>query len=342
MNERFLAPITSHLAEWDTAHVELAIYGTADPPRIAGAIEEFCRRELASAPDETLFYQSSIGAVIGLRLLDGRRIVIKAHQPDWECRRLEEIARLQSTVARETGLAPDVLCMPTPLGSGLATVEEYVDRGSIRNGHDPAVRRALAHSLHLIVERLAASAATSALPSSLLTSTPANGLWPRPHSKLFDFDATHAGAGYIDEVAAAARAQMIPAGREVIGHTDWRAEHVRFDGDTPTVAFDWDSLCKDREPALVGITAHMFCADWSRDDVVQTPTLDEARAFVADYEAAAGKTFTRTERALCGAAFAYSVAYTSRCGHASGVDTRDQPGSFQHLIVSHGTELLHL
>ena len=86
----------------------------------------------------------------------------------------------------------------------------------------------------------------------------------------------------------------------------------------------------------------MFCADWSRDDVVQTPTLDEARAFVADYEAAAGKTFTRTELTLCGAAFAYSVAYTSRCGHASGVDTRDQPGSFQHLIASHGTELLHL
>ncbi len=342
MNDRVIAPITSHLAEWDTAHVELAIYGTDDAGRIAHAIEDFCRRELASAPDETLFYRSSIGAVVGLRLLDGRRVVIKAHQPDWGRQRLEETVRLQSIIATETGLAPNVLRTPAPLGNGLATVEEYVDRGSIRNGHDLTVRRALARSLFIVVEHLAASAAASALPSSILTSPGTDALWPRPHSKLFDFEATRHGAEYIDELAAAARARMMPAGRQVVGHSDWRAEHVRFDGDTPVVAFDWDSLCRELEPALVGITAHMFCADWSRDDVVQTPTLDEARAFVADYKAAAGLKFTQAERALCGAAFAYSVAYTSRCGHASGVDTRDQPGTFQHLIAKQGTKLLEL
>jgi phosphotransferase family enzyme len=275
-----------------------------------------------------------------LRLLDPRNVVIKAHQPDWERQRLDEVARLQSAIATETGLAPRVLRGPAPLGAGFATVEEYVDRGSIRNGHEPAVRRALAHALHLVVERLSRWMPASALPGSLLSSAPANALWPRPHSRLFDFDATHAGAEFIDEIAAAARARMLPAGRHVIGHGDWRAEHVRFDGDIPLVAFDWDSLCTDREPALIGATAHMFCADWSRADGVQAPTLAEARAFVADYEAVARRQFTPGERALCGAAFAYAVAYTSRCGHASGVDTRDQPGSFQHLIATHGTQLL--
>ena len=93
MNERVLAPIASHLAEWEVADVELAIYGTSDARRIAEAIEDFCRRGLKSAPAETLFYQSSVGAVVGLRLLDDRKVVIKAHQPDWEPQRLEEVAR---------------------------------------------------------------------------------------------------------------------------------------------------------------------------------------------------------------------------------------------------------
>ncbi len=86
----------------------------------------------------------------------------------------------------------------------------------------------------------------------------------------------------------------------------------------------------------------MFCADWSREDVAQAPTLEEARAFVADYQAAADREFTPAERTLCSAAFAYSVAYTSRCSHASGVDARSVPGTFQHLIATVGTGLLDL
>jgi aminoglycoside phosphotransferase (APT) family kinase protein len=135
---------------------------------------------------------------------------------------------------------------------------------------------------------------------------------------------------------------MVPTGRRVIGHGDWRAEHVRFEGDRPVVAFDWDSLCEAPEAALIGSTAHMFCADWSRADVAQAPTFEEAAAFVADYEAAAARKFTPRERTLCGAAFAYSVAYTARCGHAAGMDTREQPGTFQHLVSTMGERLLEL
>jgi phosphotransferase family enzyme len=342
LDDRILAPIAAHLADWELAHVELAIYGTDDARFIARMLEEFCNRELTCPPEESLFYQSSVSAVAGLRLRDGRRIVIKAHQPDWPLQRLEEVARLQSNVATELRLAPNIVVGPTPLGNGFATVEAYDDRGSIRNGHEAPVRRGLARSLHAVIEYLTALVPVPKLPPSLLTSTPANALWPRPHSKLFDFEATRARAEYIDALAATARARMVPTGRRVIGHSDWRVEHVRFDGDRPVVAFDWESLCEECEAALVGITAHMFCADWSREDVAQAPTIEEAAAFVADYEAAAGRTFTLAERALCGAAFTYSVAYTARCGHAGGIDTRNQPRTFQHLVSTVGTGLLDL
>ena len=167
-------------------------------------------------------------------------------------------------------------------------------------------------------------------------------LWPTPHSKLFDFAATSRGAEWIDEIAALARRRMTPAGRRVIGHGDWRQEHVRFVGDDPVVAFDWDSLCCGYEPALLGAVAHGFRADWSVAGRRQAPTLDEARAFKRDYEAARGQDFSAEERRLCGDSFAYACAYTARCGHAGGGDAREQPGTFQNLLWSERANLLDL
>jgi hypothetical protein len=334
--------IATHLAEWGSAHVELAIYGDDDATAIAGALDEFCRAELGTAVARTLFYQSSIGAVAGLELHDGRRIVVKAHQPDWSRTRLEEIVRLQKHLASRGGWAPPVLAGPSPLGRGLAIAEAYVDRGAPPDAHQPEIRRALATSLRALVEELEPFVGASVLPAQLLCSLPPGELWPTPHSRLFDFEATRAGAEDIDELAAEARVRMTTAGRIVLGHGDWRAEHVRFQATEPVVAFDWDSLCKESEPALIGFTAHAFCADWSRRDHIQAPTFDAARSFVADYETARGYPFEGDERLLCGASFAYSVAYTARCGHALGRDERRQPGTFQHLIATHGRRLLAL
>jgi hypothetical protein len=243
MENGLAAVIAASLAEWEVPHVELAIFGTADPARIARRIEGLCVATLRSPPRETLFYQSSIGTVAGLRLENGQRVVVKAHPPATSSAHLREVLRLQSIVGSKLHLAPEVLAGPELLGRGYAVVEGLVDRGSIRDGHDEAVRTGLAQSLHAIVDCLQPEYESSALPYSLLFDRPRDRLWPPPHSKLFDFEATTEGAQYIDLVAAKALERMSPAGRAVIGHGDWRAEHVRFDGNAPVVAFDWDSLC---------------------------------------------------------------------------------------------------
>lgn len=44
MDQPILAPIAAHISEWETAHVELAIHGTADADYIAHVLDEFCSR----------------------------------------------------------------------------------------------------------------------------------------------------------------------------------------------------------------------------------------------------------------------------------------------------------
>ena len=261
MTDPLTHPIAASLAEWDIPHVELAIFGTAEPAHIARQIETTCLAALHSPPVEVLFYQSSVGTVAGVKLASGREVVVKGHQPSTTREHLAEIVRLQSTIASKLRLAPQVLAGPMPFGFGAAIIEEFVDRGSIRNGHEAAIRAGLARSLHAVVVCLSSDYPASALQPGLMFDRSRDGLWPRPHSKLFDFDATTQGAAYIDELAAKASARMVPAGRGVIGHADWRAEHVRFEGNLASVAFDWDSLCKTPEPALVGSAAHMFCSE---------------------------------------------------------------------------------
>ena len=333
--DQLAAIVAAHLREWEPSppFVELAIFERADAYPIVGMLNAFCIRNLGSPVAGGLFHQSSIGSVTGVVLEDGRSVVIKAHQPDRSREFLAEVVRIQSYLARQRVFATDVVAGPLPLGRGYAIVEVFTDIGSKADAHRPEIRGSLAAGMHNIIRTCDPLIEASLLRPGLLPSA-RDTLWPTPHSKLFDFVATARGAEWIDEIAQRARERMRPAGNYVIGHGDWRAEHVRFLADKVVLAFDWDSLCCEREPALVGSVAHGFCADWSQGDNRQAPSLDEARAFVRDYERARGKMFSAEERQLCGACFAYASAYTARCGHAGGRDERETPGTFQHLVWS--------
>lgn len=337
------ATVAAHLREWDSSepYVELAVFGSRDPVVIARMIDAFCVRHLGVGIARALFHQSSIGSVTGVVLADARRVVVKGHQPDRSPAFLAEIARVRWHLAGRDVFASEVLVGPLPLGRGFALAEAFIDLGRTEDAHRPEIRRALAHGLAAIVETCAPLVETTVLEPTLVHAG-AGPLWPTPHSKLFDFEATAEGAAWIDEIAADARRRLQPAGARVIGHADWRQEHVRFVGERIVAAFDWDSLCCDREPILLGAAAHAFCADWSQDAHMQAPSLQEARAFVGDYEHARGSPLPLPERRLCGAAFAYACAYTARCGHALGEDSRGEVGTFQHLVATEGANLLSL
>ena len=297
--------------------MDAVVFGTRDARAIAVAVDRFCRDELGGAVARALFHEASQASVTGVELADGRRVVVKAHRPDEPRQWLQEIVRVQMHLASRGLFATTVCGGPAPLGRGLAVVEALVERGVTRDGRDAAVRGALARGLYAIVMACRPLVAGSTL-------------WPHYFTEL--------AAGNIpgdeppvDEVALAARARLQPAGELVIGHGDWRVQHARFEGDRIVAAFDWAGLCKEREPALVGFNAFAFCVDWSRTPVPVTP-LDDARAFVADYEAARGRAFSADERRLCGAMFAYAYAYMAR----------NVEGTFREVVASHGPSLMEL
>jgi hypothetical protein len=198
-----------------------------------------------------------------------------------------------------------------------------------------------------VVELCRGSRALPGLRPSLLASPAAGELWPEPHDRRFDFTRSAAGAAWIDELAAQACARLAAScGELVVTHSDLRAEHVRFDGEEIVAAYDWQSLAVGREPALVGAAAHTFTADWGIPQARRLPSLDESRAFVADYEAGRGARFSRAERETIDAAWVYATAYGARCEHSDAqlgppwAEPQVTEDSYRGLLARHGHELL--
>jgi hypothetical protein len=334
--------IAAHLAESDCLFVEHAIFNTADPAQIAQAVDAFCSTELGSAIAEYLFYESSQGAVIGLRLADNRHVVVKAHPPSQSLEFLAAVYHVQSHLANHGFPCPKPIIGPTPLARGYAIVEELVDDGIYMDAHNPAIRRTMAEALFWLVDLTRDLRNLPGLWPGMLSRFLPGRLWPTPHSKIFDFEATAQGSEWIDRLARKARQSLLSssAGEAVIGHTDWSVKHFRFVDGMVRVIYDWDSLALEKEPVIVGDAARGFTMTWHL--VVQlAPTLDELWAFVDEYEAARGAAFTAPERATIAAAAAYALAYTARCENCFNPGETNYPsGSFREALSSYGEALL--
>lgn len=350
------ASIASEIQDWEDPFVERTVFGTRSPVAIAAAFDAFCVAHLGAPVAAPLFYSSSIGAVAGVRLTDGRTVVVKAHQPQQPPGFLAAVHDVRRHLAERSFPCPWPLIGPVPLGAGHATVEEYDANGEYRDAHDPQVRRALAGTLARLVDLAQPFASDPALVAAgRACRPPADRLWGTPHSVIFDFEATAAGAGWIDDIARRARRLLegleggTAAGERVVGHNDWSMRQVRFFGSAIHAVYDWDSLIAEREPVVVGRAARGFTMTYDtplHGMVPVAPALDEVLAFAREYETARRRQFSPAEWSALGAAAAYSMAYTCRCGHAlaprSGPDADFPTGSYREALARYGDQLLAL
>jgi hypothetical protein len=327
--------------KWDISFVEQAIFGTTDPVDIARQVNTFCLTELGSSVAECLFYESSQGAVFGLHLANGQRVVLKAHQSSRSLDFLTAVYQVQQHLANVGYPCPRPLLGPKRLGQGTATVEELVDEGAYTDAHNPAIRRRMAEALAWLAEITQDLIDSPGLGPGMLNRLPPGALWPTPHSKIFNFEETAIGAEWIDALARKAREKLADGvGQIVLGHTDWSVKHFRFVDGKIRVIYDWDSLSREREPIIVGDAARGFTMTWHLD-VPITPSPEEAQAFVHEYEMARGKMFSAAERALMAAAATYALAYGARCEHCLDPRERNFPsGSHREALARHGDAFL--
>jgi phosphotransferase family enzyme len=316
--------------------LEREIFDTVDEGAIASLFEEFVEQRLGRRATRTLAYNASSGCVAALLLDDGTRVVVKAHRPGRSPARLASCQEVQRQMRARGIPAPELLIPPQPLGRGLGTIESYLAGGSMPNGREPEQRALMAVMLHRLTRALRPDELAHPPGASWFTSV--HRLWPRPHSPIFDFEATARGAEWIDDLAKRAR-KIERAGREVIGHFDWRVEHLRISEGTISAIYDWDAVHIDCEPIVVACAAHAFTACWDSNQPSPPPSLDEARAFVADYEHARAASFDPAEKRCLAAAYVYATAYSARCAHA--LEGESGAGAvFIDTLRAHGDDVL--
>jgi len=281
----------------------LDVLGTLDAREIRARV-----RALDPQVEEVFFFAASVGALFGLVRADGSRVAMKIHKLFPDETYLEQVQRVQAVLAAAGFPAP------RPLGRrGLVAWEEWIDEGTFRDAHESEVRSAMAREL----ARFHTVATATGLRPRRPFLRSAGALWPKPHNVLFDFEATAAGAEWIDEIGRAARRVHV-VGPEAVGHTDWSAKHLRFDHALQVTAlYDWDSVTTDLEPVLVGTAAGSFTYTEELEHPIDVwPVAEASLSFIAEYEEARGERFTRAERQTALAACVYLRAYAARCHHA--------------------------
>jgi hypothetical protein len=81
----------------------------------------------------------------------------------------------------------------------------------------------------------------------------------------------------------------------VVGHVDWEAHNMAWDGDVPVAVWDWDSVAAPPEVGVVGAAATVYPS--SVDGTVVAATMAQTEQFLGAYIQARGRRWSEHE--LC-------------------------------------------
>lgn len=248
-------------------------------------------QHLDSESVETLFSAGNLSKVVGLRLRDGRTIVLKI-RPDHP--RLAGCTEVQRHLWRAGFPCPQPLAGPMPLAeTGHAVnAEQLVPGGKPYPASDePEAARAFAQLLARMIALAPAPHEVSDLappPAWIHWDHPFPGVWPAPDDRDVDLNRIPETA-WLDELGAAARSRLAAAraSTPVIGHCDWESHNLDFRGGEPLAVHDWDSVVCAPEAVIVGVAAAMWPA--GADSV--GASIEQSERFLGAYQDASGHAF---------------------------------------------------
>jgi hypothetical protein len=266
----------------------------------------WCEDHLGAAPAATLLRESSISAVFGLRLADGREVVVKARDDD---------GRAGSCVAAQTCLADRGFPCARPLtpaitiGSLAVHAEQWRPGGDVLRGGSPEIAVRYAEVFARLMAELVHVAVPPPLPNPrwVRWDHADAGVWPDlPFLDQADQSAVPDIA--VETAVRAARrlrAADLPC---VLGYADFEAQNLRWHGRDVWTVHDWDSLAWQPEAALTGAASGAFANSGQ-------PTLapiESSEAFLAAYQELRGRRFTVAEHEIAWAASLWPAAHNAR------------------------------
>src|SRR5215475_10834182 len=277
---------------WDVvgsrSQCENAQVSTSAPVVDAARLAQWCTEHLGSPPADEIFRSAHLSAVIGLRLADGREVVVKVRPASPRIAACVEVQRRMFLAGYP---CPQPLTSAESFGDDVATAEAFVPGGAALPRADHAVR-AFADAFSWLIQLAPRPAEVPALdppPSWAAWNHSEDGLWPRseddPHVDLNEA----VGPEWIDDAGRRALGRLRAGESEaVIGHCDWLAGNLRWNGDDLLVVHDWDSVIVDSEAILVGFAAAL-CSAANADELA---TVEDTARFLVAYCDARGREFS--------------------------------------------------
>jgi hypothetical protein len=251
----------------------------------------WCRDHLGAAPAGLLHHVEHMSEVLGLRLTDGREVVVKA-RPDQNGREAAcvEIQRILAT--RGFPCATPLTGVTVHDGRAIHA-EQWRPGGEVLRGDDPATARLfavlLAEQVTLAEDIEVGGTAPGAVPAPV--PSPEWVRWdhdesPGPWPRIPYFEERAHGRTLpegIEDAAHRIRARMMLSRLpRVLGHVDWESQNLRWKGTTPWAVHDWDSLAWISEAAIAGSACGAF-ASWGQPTLAP---LASSVAFLSAYQQA--------------------------------------------------------
>jgi Phosphotransferase enzyme family len=287
---------------------------TRRPAVDVDALAEWCTRWLGAPPGAELFGTGNLSAVIGLRLADGREVVVKVRP---SIPRLGGCAVVHRALWRVGFPCPEPLVDLQPLNGYAASAEALVP--DVDQPPDDGLAALSAAALARLVEEAPDPGLVPSLtpsPSWVGWDHTESGLWPTPE----DFDAdlnAYPEPQWLDRVASAARKRLRACARDpVIGHGDWHPENLRWQGPKLIAVHDWDSVICQPEPAIAGFAAVSFLGI---DSSAPLASVEDSAAFRDAYQQARGCRWTSHDSAAFWAAGLWQRAVDAKT-HSLGGD----------------------
>jgi hypothetical protein len=286
--------------------------------------------------DVELMRAGHVSTVVGVRLCDGREVVIKVRP---RAARLARCLAVQEQVADWGFPCPRPVSGVIDLDGWSTSVEQYLPGGT---PHPDTGRAAgpFAVAFARLVELAPQAAAEDLRPAPAWNcwNHDRPGLWPVADDLTVDLDRV-GGPEWIDRAAAEARTRLrAHRAPTITTHGDWYAANLRWAGDRLLVAHDWDSVIADTEAAAVGFAAAAYTASGPGGEA----TIAETEEFLDAYAKARGNALERDEQECAWAAGVWLRAYDAKKQSAREVSIVSlSSGEADERLHRAGTRTLH-